>query len=479
VPEFTGSVSNFSSVIISKFAVAGSTGPLNSDSFVNKAESFSISTDNHLSAFNPANEQAPVLRLTSRTDIQNLIEKGNFAQAVAMTDRFYSEEFEGYLGRQFPVSYLSYTGIQSKLSEMAAITGTRAVVIYTFVEADQLNLLLVPPAGKPIYKSVPAANAKVLMEQVRKLQQQIGDPTQRRTTSYLASSQQLYQWLIAPLEGELQQLDVDTLMFSMDTGLRTLPVAALHNGQQFLVEQYSLSLIPSLVLTDDRYADVRNASVLAMGMSQFPDQPPLPAVPVEIASISENLWSGQAFLNQASTLENLQRERRKQSFGIIHIATHGEFKPGEVNNSYIQLWGEKLRLDEMEQLKWHDPPVNLLVLSACRTAVGDSQAELGFAGLAVQTGASSALASMWYANDAGTLGLMSEFYKSLHSAPIKAEALRRAQIAMLQGDVRLQNGEMMGNFGKLSLPPELTALGNRNLKHPYYWAGFTMIGSPW
>jgi CHAT domain-containing protein len=125
--------------------------------------------------------------------------------------------------------------------------------------------------------------------------------------------------------------------------------------------------------------------------------------------------------------------------------------------------------------------VELLVLSACTTAVGDEDAELGFAGLAVQAGVKSALASLWYVSDAGTLGLMSEFYQQLRTAPIKAEALRQAQLGMLKGKVRLQDGRLhnSGSLQGTPLPGELVARGDKNLSHPYYWAAFTMIGSPW
>jgi CHAT domain-containing protein len=174
-------------------------------------------------------------------------------------------------------------------------------------------------------------------------------------------------------------------------------------------------------------------------------------------------------------------QRAQTPFGIIHLATHGEFKLGSPRNSYIQLWDTKLRLDQLRQLGWNNPPVELLVLSACRTAVGDEQAEFGFGGLAVAAGVKSAVASLWYVSDEGTLGLMSEFYQQLKTAPIKAEALRQAQIAMIKGQVRLEGGQLLttGSRGAVPLPPELAQSGGKNLSHPAYWAAFTMIGSPW
>ena len=126
--------------------------------------------------------------------------------------------------------------------------------------------------------------------------------------------------------------------------------------------------------------------------------------------------------------------------------------------------------------------MEILVLSACRTALGDEQAELGFAGLAVQAGVKSALASLWYVSDEGTLGLMTEFYTHLSQVKIKSEALRTAQLAMIQGDVIIESGQLRGSSARgavVQLPQGLTQLEAMNLSHPYYWAGFTMIGSPW
>jgi CHAT domain-containing protein len=297
----------------------------------------------------------------------------------------------------------------------------------------------------------------------------------------LPASQQLYQWIIAPLEADLKAQGIDTLVFSMDAGLRSLPLAALHDGSQFLVEKYSIGLIPSVNLTDTNYESVKNTEVLGMGASQFAQNKPLPAVPAELNAIASE-WKGKSFLNQTFTLNNLRSQRNNRPYRIIHLATHGEFKPGAPSKSYIQLADTRLTLDRVRELGWNQPPkVELLVLSACKTAVGDNDAELGFAGLAVQAGVKSVLASLWYVSDEGTLGLMAEFYHELKVAPIKAEALRQAQIAMIKGQVRIENGRLfLSNLNKeLELPPELAKLGNENLSHPYYWSGFTMIGSPW
>ena len=386
-----------------------------------------------------------------------------------------------YINQETRRDLQSFTLIQERIRALGRQTGKKPAIIYTFARPEQLDLIVVLPSGIPIHKSIPGAKREALMKVVANLKSELLSPSKINTQSYLPASQQLYQWIIAPLEADLKAQGIDTLVFSMDAGLRTLPLAALHDGSQFLVEKYSIGLIPSLNLTDTNYESVKNAEVLAMGASQFTNNQPLLAVPAELNVIASE-WRGKSFLNQTFTLNNLRSQRTAQAYRIIHLATHGEFKPGIPSNSYIQLSDTRLTLDRVRELGWNQPPkVELLVLSACKTAVGDNGVELGFAGLAVQAGVKSVLASLWYVSDEGTLGLMAQFYHHLKVAPIKAEALRQAQIAMIKGQVRIENGRLiLSNLNKeLELPPELAKLGNENLSHPYYWSAFTMIGSPW
>jgi CHAT domain-containing protein len=420
-----------------------------------------------------------VLRTVDRIDIARLLDENKIPQAVLFIDILFSEELGSYIDQRVSRELKSFADIQERLNQTGEATGEKPAVLYTFARAEQLDLVLVTPSGIPIHKSIPAAHREVLMKTVAEFRRDVTDPIKRNTNSYLNSAQQLYQWLIAPLEAELQKEGISTIVFSMDAGLRAIPVAALHDGQQFLVQKYSLGLIPSVNLTDTRYQPLDDAQVLAMGASEFTDQSPLPAVPLEVSTIANQIWQGKSFVNTEFTLNNLKSQRQNQPFQIIHLATHGEFKPGKPENSYIQLFDTKLQLDQLRQLGWNNPPVELLVLSACRTAVGDENAELGFAGLAVQAGVKSALGSLWYVSDEATLGLMTEFYSQLHNTSIKADALRQAQITMLQGKVQLQDGQLQVNGENLALPPELSRLGDKELSHPYYWSAFTMIGSPW
>jgi filamentous hemagglutinin family protein len=418
------------------------------------------------------------LEFINRNDIDRQLNRTDITEAVALIDSYFSFAFADYLGQTIAKTTLTFTQVQEKLTQVSQETATQPAIIYTFIRSDRLDLILVPPSGDPQHYEVTAASPERLKATIEDLQFNLLHPTRRRSTSYLTSAQQLYEWIITPLEADLKRLGIDTLLFSLDTGLRTLPLAVLHDGEQFLIENYRLSIIPSLYWLNTDNTNAIDSNIVAMGMSEFTDQKPLPAVQTELAAIASK-FGGNVFLNEAFTLDNLQQQPNQQAASIVHLATHGEFLPGKVDNSYIQLWDRKLTLAQMRELQWTSPGVALLVLSACRTALGDSSAEYGFAGLGIQTGANSVLASLWYASDTGTLALMSEFYGRLGSSPLKAEALRQAQLALIRGQIAIAGDRLTGNFGDTPLPVELENIGDRNFSHPYYWAGFSLIGSPW
>ncbi len=396
-----------------------------------------------------------------------------------------NSQFRNFLGLDTPVREPSVIDMQEVLLNNQAQTNLRSGIVYlSFSDsgqassADPLEIVLISSQGIPTRKLVPGATRQRVIEAGLVLRREV---TNFRTTraSYLSASQQLYQWLIAPIEEELQAEQITNLVLIADDGLRSLPLAALHDGESFIIERYSIGLMPSFSLTDLRYSDLRQAQVLAMGASQFRDKAPLPAVPLELRTITTQLWRGSSFLNESFTLDNLRQQRQKQPFQIVHLATHAVFASGDRSNSYIQLWDDRLSLDQLAQLRWSDPPVDLLVLSACETAIGDQQAELGFAGLAVQAGVKSDMASLWSISDEGTLGLMMAFYRNLKDVPIKSEALRQAQLAMLRGEVRIKNGQLLINDTALPLSQDLAQLGDVYFTHPYFWSAFTIIGSPW
>jgi CHAT domain-containing protein len=433
---------------------------------------------------------------------QSPIEKDE--SGVMEIDNLFSRDYEEYFGRAKRAG-ITLEQAREILRDNEAATGVKSAVIYvvfapqtitsvpegadvapnntsllrslTPQPSDRLELILISADGQPIRRSVNVTRAEVL---------EMADQFRRTVTNviddqnYLPPAYQMYQWLIKPIAADLAAQDIKHLAFVMDTGLRSIPIAALYDGDQFIIENYSVGLMPSLSLTDTRYQDVRDDSVLAMGASKFRDKASLPGVPIELQVIADQVWQGESFLNEEFTLNNLKQARRKVAYGIVHLATHAEFQPGKPANSYIQLWdNNKLKLDQMWQLDWHKPTVELLVLSACRTALGDEEAELGFTGLAVQSGVKSALGSLWYVSDEGTLGLMTTFYENLKQSSTKAEALRKAQLAMLRGEVQREGDRLITTKSSILLPPDFPASINQNYSHPYFWSSFTLIGNPW
>lgn len=428
----------------------------------------------------------------------------DFNNAIQLLEEFQAHQFSDYLGIDFYGNAPNPTQIARELGEAWLASGYKPAFVYVSARADAIELFLVIPdeleggakespdsnsnaeEGIFVRRKVSGIERQTALLQARDLHQKVAnfnlfpDPN-----DYLDASREVYQWSIAPIENELEANEIDILIFSFDMGLRTLPIAVLHDGEQFLVERYALGIVPSFGLVDRGYRDVSQSEVLAMGASTFSDLPPLPAVPVELETIVDRPWQGTWLLDGDFTVANFLRQYQEQPYGVVHLATHGEFLPGNLDNSYIQFSDRRLTLSDFReiaiQLGWPQTlstPVELLVLSACQTAVGDPSAELGFAGLAVQAGVKSALASLWYVSDLGTLVLMSEYYQQLQSVPVKAEALRRTQAAIATGQTRVEDGAIVLSNGRLvPLPPELLAESDLVLTHPFFWSAFTLIGN--
>lgn len=439
-----------------------------------------------------------------RQQISTAFDQGDYNSAIKLLQQLYSFEFGEYFSEflstpgQEGLQFLDIDQIKELLGRIAQETGQKPALTHVFWRPNQLDIFIITPQGEPIYQSVRVPQ-EVVRRVIAAFNREVRDPTKTNSQSYLPFAQQLYQLIMGSVDTELQARGINTLVFALDQGLRSVPIAALHTGSnlisstvsdspigrngQFLVERYNLGLIPSINLVDTRYQPLQNASVLAIGASKFTDQSPLPAVPIELQTITQLVGQGQVLLNEAFTVSNLETQRRRSLYPILHLATHAEFNVGKPQNSYIQFWDRRLSMAELGQLRLFKPPTELMTLSACRTAVGDANAELGFAGLSLQAGVKSSVASLWYVSDEGTLALMTAFYDQLRTAPIKAEALRQAQLAMIRGQVVIEENHLRsaGLRGGLSipLPQEVQPGGGRLLSHPYFWAAFTMIGSPW
>ncbi len=415
----------------------------------------------------------PAVDNTYTNEFQQFIEKRSPSSSSGSSSSLVSQSLKGLWGDVW-----RFTNGGFSLAQLPSPTPPRRVKPIPR-GGDRLELTIVTATGKPIRVPVPGATRAQVLATNDAMRLAII----RQERGYLSHAQKLYKWLVEPIVPTLKAQKIDTLLFSLDSGLRSVPLAALYDGKQFLVENFSVGLTPSFNLTDTRYQSIKQSQLLAMGASQFAPETNLnnlPAVPAELKSIVGKLWPGSEYLNDQFTLQNLRTARQRTPYGIIHLATHAQFSE---DDSFIQLWGqERLQMDQLRQLGWNDPPVELLVLSACQTAIGDEAAELGFAGLAVRAGVKSALGSLWPVSDEGTLAMMNEFYQQLarKEVTIKAEALRQAQIAMLKGQVKVENGKLIGVRGTPVIPEELAIqLIDHDLSDPYYWAGFTMVGSPW
>jgi CHAT domain-containing protein len=399
---------------------------------------------------------------------------------IDQIERTWRGQYQSYFNTTPPTGNLTAEKISATLGRLSNQTAHRFALIYVFPQPNALELVLVIPNRRPVRRLLLEVPRSQLNQILQQFQAQVSHPILGRKPA--TPARQLYNWIVTPLEAELQAQEIDTLIFCVGSGLRSLPLAALHDGQHYLVEKYNLVLIPAFNLINPEYRSLRQARILAMGASEFTNKADLPAVPLELNAITQHLWQGEVFLNRDFTLENLRRQLATSRFGIVHLATHADFRAGAPSNSYIQLWqNERLSLDQIAQFDWRNLPVELLVLSACKTALGDRQAELGFAGLAYQTGVKSSLASLWTVSDISTLALMLEFYGQLAQPTVltKADALRRAQIALLKGKVYVQDGKLHSSAGVLPLTEDLKKFNQMDLTSPYYWAAFTLVGSPW
>ena len=400
-----------------------------------------------------------------------------FSGMIENIESKWENDYENYFQRNFANRSRSAQQIAKHLTEISQQTGINPAVVWAIPQEDMLRLLLITPKGQFVLKKIRGANRKRLTKRIAELENAIFD---RTSLDYMPPARILYQWLFRPLDPYLEAEKIDTLLLCTGSSLRSLPFSALHDGEQFIVEKYNLARIPAFNLTDTDYeAKQEEKTVLAMGTSEFEDLPSLPGVPVELNTIVPQLWSGRKMLDRDFTIPNLIEAHQQGSFDIIHIASHSLFSPGSPEYSYIQFSDRKLSLDRLADLKLDEPPVDLLVLSACETALGNEDAEFGFAGLAIQAGVKSALASLWTINDTGTVVLMSEFYQQLQDTAIKAEALRKAQIKMLKKEVFIEGTRVRGSTVEVDLPAVDATAKPQNFSHPYYWSGFTLIGNPW
>ncbi|MBD2492517.1 CHAT domain-containing protein [Aulosira sp. FACHB-615] len=330
-------------------------------------------------------------------------------------------------------------------------------VIYSVILSNRLEIILSLPIGTQsnlryytISVSQPEIEATV-KELSEKLSVDRGNNREKRRLQEL--SKKVYSWLIAPLEKDLAALPIKNLTFVLDGVLQNIPMAALYDGKQYLIEKnYSISLTPGLQLLDPKPIKLDNLNLLAAGLSQsVQDFDPLPGVEEEFKGIRQQI-SAKILLNEMFTKSKFTQTINSLPFSTIHVATHGEFS-SRSENTFILAYDDKIKAKELDEFFRTDTglrPIELLVLSACNTAKGDTRAALGLAGVAIRAGARSTVASLWLASDDSTPLFMIRFYEELRNRATKAEALRQAQLAILRDE---------------------------QFSHPYYWAAFVLIGN--
>jgi CHAT domain-containing protein len=220
--------------------------------------------------------------------------------------------------------------------------------------------------------------------------------------------------------------------------------------------------------------DRRRNSILAMGLTEkMQGFSEIPNVGIEVNTISSQILQGNAFLNQDFTIANLIKQQQQKNYGIVHLATHAQFLSDTADGAFIQMWNERLSLGQLRTIRIGQESIELLVLSACKTAVGQN---LGLSGVAIIYRAKSVLASLWNVGDAGTTPLMMAFYRNYPTAKSKAIAIQQAQIELLDGTVKIEDQQIKGipNLPPITLK-KLTE--DIDLKHPYFWSSFILVGN--
>ena len=383
-------------------------------------------------------------------------------------------------------------GMMEDLREL----GHGTVALYTLVGEDKYRVILTTPDFQKGYEyPITAAdlNRKVL-EFREVLQNPRLDP--------LPLAQELYRVLVGPLAKDLQAAAAQTLMWSLDGVLRYVPMAALHDGRQYLAEQYRNVIFTPVSNARLKDAPSRQWRALGLGVTKAHGDgiPALPGVAEEMRGIIKDATAnapsgvlpGTIKLDEAFTQEAMLAGLRQRPL-VVHVASHFQFQPGNETNSALLLGdGSFLSLAQIKSLPNVFGGVELLTLSACNTATGGSGANgkevEGFGVLAQRQGAKAVVASLWPVADRSTKVLMQEFYRLREASAgmTKSEALRQAQVKLLRGepaaeallpattpDRQLVHEEK----SETTSGPRFTPDPKRPYAHPYYWAPFILIGN--
>jgi CHAT domain-containing protein len=345
-----------------------------------------------------------------------------------------------------------------------------------------LDLTLVPLAGEVEGRRVEVSK-KEFATLLKQLYTQLSRQEPLNTTDPASASRRLHALLVAPITSALQQRGITTLLISADRGLQGVPFAALHDGRRYFGDAYAFSLTPSLALTSMDPPQRATGRLLAAGSAVFDGLAPLPLVPAELEQVGQADRKDKA-LNRAFTPSTLLEQAADPRYSRVHVATHAEFLPGGPAASRLYSGTVPIPLSDFVKLRRsrQGSPLDLISFSACRTALGDADSELGFAGLALQAGARSAVGTLWYVDDVATSAYFVQMYRYLEAGIPKAEALQLTRQAFGRGLVRLDGDRLVGPDGQ-TLLTGLTATQQRRvaagLENPYFWAGIELLGAAW
>ncbi|MDZ8187254.1 MAG: CHAT domain-containing protein [Nostoc sp. ChiSLP02] len=330
-------------------------------------------------------------------------------------------------------------------------------IVYPIILPQELQVIVKIPK-QPLHHYVIEKSQAEVENILKQMQEYILEPD--RTEEVESLSQQVYNWLIQPIESDLKNSKVDTLVFVLDGALRNVPIAALYDGKQYLVEKYAVALSLGLQSFESKPLAETKLNVLAGGLVEPPPEfqkkfPPLPEIKSEFSLISQAGVTTTELLDRQFNSKNLETQVNATPFNILHLATHGQFS-SRAEDTFILAADGPINVIQFDSLlrrrdETQTQSLDMLVLSACQTALGDNRATLGLAGASVKAGARSTLASLWHINDKSTAIFIGEFYRELAKTKVtKAEALRRAQVTLLQ------------NYP--------------NYSRPAFWAPYVLVG---
>lgn len=387
--------------------------------------------------------------------------KENFRFILETMNSLKLAELENYFGDDCILATFQQQNINEKGDSTTAF-------INTIILEDKMAVILTLPGGQNKSSSI-AIKREDLINKINLFRKGLEAFRDFEYNTTLAK--EIYDWLVHPFADDLKNSGIKTLVFIQDGIFRSVPMAALYDGEQFLIQKYAIATIPSLNLTDIRPLNRQDLRVLALGLSKEAnidgkDFKALFYVPDEIAGVIQKI-PGKQLLDNEFTSDRLNKELSKEVYPIIHIATHGEFG-AELEDTFIVTGekntitrrNEKLNFNELDKqirsVIRSNKPLEILTLTACKTAAGDERSALGLAGVAIQAGAKSALASLWAIQDNSTAKIAISFYTKLLNNPkmSKAEALQSSQKELIEG--KIAAGEFF---------------------HPGYWSPLILIGN--